>query len=384
MVYEEPEELLDTSGDLDWLFEEHGKVGIEDKKELPPRDDLILFNPEVHAKEIDDNIQWRGCPPEHQIVLRAIIEKFFDVFAQEGMQNHIRGFEFNIDTGKVKPICCKQPQYGPHESRVIVALVEKLEKKGIIEDDEGPWGSPIVLASKPDQAHVHWTKFVFRLCISYRMLNTVTRPFTFPITRCDEAVERVGDAQYYITADLDAGYWQVRMNTASRDRSAFFTPNGKKHFNSMPMGAMNAHAFFVAMVSKMEIKWNKLYEQRTKKRQEAEWSWLQEKMEQAMQKIKEKRATEEKTQGSAKVTFDDVEELSPRKETPFSPTWQKPGESEPLPGSAVIVDDIIRVGPALVSQRHSFGDHAFAIRASLYPAMHVGCCQASATLDKAS
>jgi hypothetical protein len=220
MVYEEPEELLDTSGDMDWLFEEHGKVAIEYKKDLPPRDDLIHYDPEIHAKEIDDNIQWRGCPPEHRIVLRAIIEKFFDVFAQEGMQNHIRGFEFNIDTGKVKPICCKQPQYGPHESRVIVALVEKLEKKGIIEDDEGPWGSPVVLASKPDQAHVHWSEFVFRLCISYRMLNTVTRPFTFPITRCDEAVERVGDAQYYITADLDAGYWQVKMNANSKSRTA--------------------------------------------------------------------------------------------------------------------------------------------------------------------
>ena len=107
MVYEEPEALLDTSGDLDWLFEEHGRVVIEDKQALPPRDDLIIYNPETHLKEFEKNIQWRGCPGELQIVLRTIIEKFFDVIAEEGMQNHIRGFEFNIDTGKVKPICCK-------------------------------------------------------------------------------------------------------------------------------------------------------------------------------------------------------------------------------------------------------------------------------------
>jgi hypothetical protein len=277
MAYEEPEDTLDTSGDLDWLFEEHGKVGIETKGQLPPRNDLIMHNPEVHAKEIDDNVQWRGCPEEHRIVLRDIIEKFFDVFAQEGMQNHIRGFQFNIDTGQVKPICCKQPQCGPHKNRVITVLAEQLEKKGIIEDDHGPWGSPVVLASKPDQAHVHWSDFVFRLCISYRNLNTVTRPFTFPITRCDKAVERVGDAQCYITADLDAGYWQVEMNPASREKSAFFIAAGKKHFNSMPMGVMNAHAFFVAMLSKMEIKWNKLHGVRMKKRKEVEWEWLNEK-----------------------------------------------------------------------------------------------------------
>ena len=52
------------------------------------------------------------------------------------MQNHITGFEFNLDTGTVKPICCRQPVYVLHESRVITAVVlETLEKKNIVEDD---------------------------------------------------------------------------------------------------------------------------------------------------------------------------------------------------------------------------------------------------------
>ena len=41
------------------------------------------------------------------------------------------------------------------------------------------------------------------------------------------------------------------MNQSSKEKTAFFIPNGKKHFNSMPMGATNAHAAFVAVVSKM-------------------------------------------------------------------------------------------------------------------------------------
>ena len=53
----------------------HGKVGIQYKKELPPRDDIIEYNPEVHVKQIKGNVEWHGCPPEHKIVLRAIIEK---------------------------------------------------------------------------------------------------------------------------------------------------------------------------------------------------------------------------------------------------------------------------------------------------------------------
>ncbi len=164
MAYEEPEALLDTSGDLDCFFEEHGHVAIEDKKPLPPRDDIIEHNPDKNLKEFEKNTQWRGCPEELQIVLRIIIDKYFDVFAEEGMQKHMRGFEFNIDTDATKPTCCKQPACGPHESRVIISLLDTLERKNIVEDDFGPWGSPVVLSSKPDQAHVHWAEFMFRLC----------------------------------------------------------------------------------------------------------------------------------------------------------------------------------------------------------------------------
>jgi hypothetical protein len=210
-VYEEPEDELDTSGDLDWLFKDNGKAIIQDKTALPPRTDLTHYRQTKHKKELEGSVQWRDCPDEHKGTIRSIIEAFWDVFNPDGMQRPVRGFEFNIDTGRMQPICCKEPTYGHHETRVIKVLVEQLESKGIIEDDDGPWGSQIVLASKPHQDHVHWSQFVFRLCVSYRKLNAVTRPFTFPITRCDEAVERVGDAEFFITLDLDAGYWQVAM-----------------------------------------------------------------------------------------------------------------------------------------------------------------------------
>ncbi len=92
MSCEEPEALLDTSGDLDWIFEEHGRVVIEDKKPLPPRDDIIEHNPDKHPKEFEKNTPWRGCPEELQTALRIIIENYFDVFAEEGMPKHTRGF----------------------------------------------------------------------------------------------------------------------------------------------------------------------------------------------------------------------------------------------------------------------------------------------------
>jgi hypothetical protein len=48
--------------------------------------------------------------------------------------------------------------------------------------------------------------------------------------------------------DLDCGYWQVKLDKMSQEKTAFYVPGGKKHWKVMPMGATNAHPFFVAMV----------------------------------------------------------------------------------------------------------------------------------------
>ena len=107
-------------------------------------------------------------------------------------------------------LCCKQPRYGPHETKVIDKLIKQLEHNGFLVDDEGPWGSMIVLAGKPHQEHVHWSEYIWRLCVSYRQLNAVTRPFVFPIVRCDDAARAMGSATYSLALDLDSGYWQIR------------------------------------------------------------------------------------------------------------------------------------------------------------------------------
>jgi hypothetical protein len=112
-------------------------------------------------------------------------------------------------------------------------LLDALEGQGVIEDDSGPYGATIVLAAKLNQGHLHWTEYTFRLCVSFRLLNAVTRPMQFPIPRCNDEAEKMGNCEVAITADLDAGYWQVLMHKYARDKTGFFTPDGKKHFCSL-------------------------------------------------------------------------------------------------------------------------------------------------------
>ena len=156
----EPEVEIHPSESLDFLCKQGGKTVLKNKKILPPRDDIITFSRERHQQCFDDLIQWRDCPLEHRPVIGALIQEHWDVFDPAGALRTMRGYQFSVDTGAHKPVCCKPPRCGPHESEVMNKLLVDLEGAGVIEDDDGPYGAMIVLAAKPNQGHVHWTEYV--------------------------------------------------------------------------------------------------------------------------------------------------------------------------------------------------------------------------------
>ena len=56
--------------------------------------------------------------------------------------------------------------------------VQDLLRNARIEKFGGPWGSIIVLAAKPHQGHIqNIDDFVWRMCVSYRKLNDITKYF---------------------------------------------------------------------------------------------------------------------------------------------------------------------------------------------------------------
>ena len=122
----------------------------------------------------------------------------------------------------------------------------------------------IVLAAKPHQEHVtNIADFIWRMCISYRGLNAVTRPFQFPIPRCDHSVliiEQGGDKLFQIVLDACSGYHQVSVKKEDREKLAFFTPDNRKYtFSVMPFGPTNAPPFYTAMMSDFKREWDKLF-----------------------------------------------------------------------------------------------------------------------------
>ena len=84
------------------------------------------------------------------------------MFAPEGICRTILGYEYTIDTGKNKSVCCRPPNYGPNEKLIIMQHIKVLlENKWIRECHGGAYGSPIVLAPKPHQEQVLHIKYFF-------------------------------------------------------------------------------------------------------------------------------------------------------------------------------------------------------------------------------
>ena len=91
----------------------------------------------------------------------------------------------------------------------------------------------------------------WRFCVDYRRLNDCTIKDAFPLPRIDDIVDSLAEQSYFSSLDLTSGYWQVGMDTDSRDKTAFSVPGGHFSWNVMPFGLCNAVATFQRLMSRV-------------------------------------------------------------------------------------------------------------------------------------
>ena len=108
--------------------------------------------------------------------------------------------------------------------------------QNIVQPSSSPWASPIILVPKKDGSS--------RFCIDYRKLNSVTKKDVYPLPRIDDILDTLGQARYFTTLDLASGYWQIELDPATREKSAFTTHRGLFEFRRMPFGLCNAPSTF--------------------------------------------------------------------------------------------------------------------------------------------
>ena len=257
---------LDKGDELpdDWfIHRKFGKSLVNDTFDEPPaRDDLILWDDE-HSAFLDSNLNLGdGCTPELSNTIRSIIKDHWDAFDPAGVRRPALGVKFDIDTGDAQPVCVRQPHYGFHERKIMKDQLDALIHNGMVEPNNGPWAAGLVLAPKPHQEDVtDITQFVWRMCVNYRHLNRVTKPYRFPIPRCHESIQDFGDSHgaiYTIALDAFSGFHQIACTDNAKDKLAFWGPDEQKWtYTVMPFGPTNGPPVYQGFMTMLKGHWTR-------------------------------------------------------------------------------------------------------------------------------
>ena len=189
---------------------------------------------------------------QKQRVNQLINVTYRDIFADKTLPSRASGVEHEINTGNHRPFNSAPSRVSQREREQVHIQVQDMLAKGIIRQTRSPWASRVVLVKKKDGK--------LRFCVDYRALNKLTKRDQYPLPRIDDSLAALQRGKFFSSLDLFAGYWQIPMHEASKEKTAFVCGDGLFEFNVMPFGLCNAPATFQRFMDVVlaGLKWQSL------------------------------------------------------------------------------------------------------------------------------
>ncbi|OWY97075.1 reverse transcriptase, partial [Phytophthora megakarya] len=144
-----------------------------------------------------------------------------------------RGVVCDIDVGGARPIALKCRKLRIQFREKLADLIKGLLSARMVNYSRSPWASPIVVSIKKNGVDI-------RLCIDYRLVNSLTQLMVYPMPLINDLLEDLESTLWYCSLDMTSGFWVVKMTDRARLISAFVTPFGQFEWNRMPFGLKNA------------------------------------------------------------------------------------------------------------------------------------------------
>jgi hypothetical protein len=120
--------------------------------------------------------------------------------------------------------------------------VEEMLKEGLIQPSTNAFSSPMLLVKKKDKG--------YRFYVDYRHHNAITVKGSFLVPVIDELLDELGQASWFSTLDLCAGFHQISMEPSNCFKTPLQTHVGHYEFREMSFGLTGApHTFQRAMNS---------------------------------------------------------------------------------------------------------------------------------------
>ena len=125
-------------------------------------------------------------------------------------------------------------------------------ESGTIRPSQSAWCNVVVLVRKKDGS--------LQFGIDFCCLNACMKKDSYPLPRIQEVLESFIGAGHFSCLDLKSGFWQIKMEEALKQYTAFTVGNlGFFECDHMPFGLCNALAMFQRMMQNCLAKLNLIY-----------------------------------------------------------------------------------------------------------------------------
>ena len=182
-----------------------------------------------------------------------LLAKYHDVFSLEPTElDYTHSTEHVIKVTDDTPFKEQFRQIPlPLVEEVCNHLQEMLDA-GTICPSQSAWCNMVVLVRKKDGG--------LHFCIDFHHLNAHTKKDSYSLPRIQEALESLVGAGHFSCLDLKLGFWQIKMEEASKQYTAFTVGNlGFFECDHMPFGLCNVPATFQRLMQNCLGELNLIY-----------------------------------------------------------------------------------------------------------------------------